>query len=746
MSTIPGTNVAAPLAPFTTADTYPTHQAAFGKGGWRSAATIAERNAIPADRLEDGCVVYVQADGSTWQRRGAGWEAFSGGSSGGASSPLVRSVTEFGAVGDGVSDDTQAFIDAAEAVRAHGGGTIFVPFPPVRYRIAGETFSYGDFTYHDGSTTPFRRGIIPIYSNTSWIGEGLAPIQMSGGRTEPGGLFYHKFWEATGPLTNVRFSGLDLDGNLENQIITPYPANVPDNNVWQHGHAITVGTAALGTTNIEVDHCRIHGWRGNGVSVFSPEGPDPQYPTRSVKIHHNEFFNLFGIGCGATGIDYDIYSNWFHGDGYWIAAIDVETGLASTYNSRGRIRHNLFDFSDGLSPTERTPGLPSDSAEAQSYRRHLRRAVSFGQYYSGYPDRVYNGRKEDHIVSDNVILQGTMDNGRLNAITVRNNTFRNFYEDLSYVDVDGKTQQQPYAPTTVIGMNAYGTTGLGDIIVADNIIHSDLDGYGIILSFFENCHVAGNKVYETRWSGIRLEASSGVISDNLLQDCGAYDASSESGNAPFVTYGGQTKPTIISRNIIIDARSTSLTRYGFYLNTGVSSVTVADSNIVAGATLGIIEDVNNAVVSIGNSDGTYANRKYAVNVPISTTGLTSTGSISTATDLNAKQLILNGTTGDKRQVIFETDGHLYYTMALGDNGDFALNLFDPATGLTKENAFAIKQDGTVLLAGGTMQLSPTSAPMLLDLPTFADNDSAKAGGLASGQIYYTATGALMVVF
>lgn len=58
-NSIKGTNIAAPIAPFTDADKYPTHSSIYGKGGYKSVKTIADMNAIPASRLEDGCVCYV---------------------------------------------------------------------------------------------------------------------------------------------------------------------------------------------------------------------------------------------------------------------------------------------------------------------------------------------------------------------------------------------------------------------------------------------------------------------------------------------------------------------------------------------------------------------------------------------------------------------------------------------------------------------------------------------------------------
>ena len=67
MSSISGTNLAAAIAPFTTEDTYPTHYAEYGKGGWHSVATIADRDAVPAQRRETGMVVFVQADNTPYR-------------------------------------------------------------------------------------------------------------------------------------------------------------------------------------------------------------------------------------------------------------------------------------------------------------------------------------------------------------------------------------------------------------------------------------------------------------------------------------------------------------------------------------------------------------------------------------------------------------------------------------------------------------------------------------------------------
>lgn len=79
-----GTNVAAAIVPFTDSDNYATHYALYGKGGFRSVNTIAERDAIPSARCEEGMVCYVINDPdkfNTYQFIEGKWERSSLGAS-----------------------------------------------------------------------------------------------------------------------------------------------------------------------------------------------------------------------------------------------------------------------------------------------------------------------------------------------------------------------------------------------------------------------------------------------------------------------------------------------------------------------------------------------------------------------------------------------------------------------------------------------------------------------------------------
>ena len=67
MSSIKGTNVLAPVVPFDTTDSHASHEARYGRGGYRSVADIAERDAIPQLRREAGMLVWVIDTQKAWR-------------------------------------------------------------------------------------------------------------------------------------------------------------------------------------------------------------------------------------------------------------------------------------------------------------------------------------------------------------------------------------------------------------------------------------------------------------------------------------------------------------------------------------------------------------------------------------------------------------------------------------------------------------------------------------------------------
>ena len=61
-----GINLGAPILPATEEDIFPTHDAQYGKGGYRSVANINARNQIPIARLAVGAIVKTIDTGTNW--------------------------------------------------------------------------------------------------------------------------------------------------------------------------------------------------------------------------------------------------------------------------------------------------------------------------------------------------------------------------------------------------------------------------------------------------------------------------------------------------------------------------------------------------------------------------------------------------------------------------------------------------------------------------------------------------------
>lgn len=124
MSAIPGTNLAAPVVPFTTDDAYPTHDSLYGKGGHREVGTLAERDAIPAQRQRVGMLCYVVEDATTYQLTALGWVPFAGG--GGSDIPGIAVVAAVDLGGHRVVTVDGLYADASDITTMNKGAGLTV--------------------------------------------------------------------------------------------------------------------------------------------------------------------------------------------------------------------------------------------------------------------------------------------------------------------------------------------------------------------------------------------------------------------------------------------------------------------------------------------------------------------------------------------------------------------------------------------------------------------------------------------
>jgi hypothetical protein len=112
MAAIPGSvTVTGIIAPTDTSDTYPVIDPNYGIGGYREVLTLAERDAIPAERKRQGMLVYVTEDTKVYQLDGAGaWVEFTttggGGGGGGGGGDTYTNATPTATTLGGISTGT----------------------------------------------------------------------------------------------------------------------------------------------------------------------------------------------------------------------------------------------------------------------------------------------------------------------------------------------------------------------------------------------------------------------------------------------------------------------------------------------------------------------------------------------------------------------------------------------------------------------------------------------------------------
>ncbi len=273
-----------------------------------------------------------------------------------ASGPTY-SVLDFGAVGDGVTDDTDAFASAAAALLNSGGGTLEIPGsvsgPPRVYRVGRQDHQSGSYPYY--KTAPILKitatGALPV-DGLLIKGIGNAKLRMADGlrfgaydpdtglpHPSPDDSFYHANYLANPgqPISltkchNVLIRDLEIDGNLSN---------------FQKGGAISYvpahGISLMNCNNLTLAHLHTHDNANDGVFV-GVSGASPLVRTphffHDVRSEYNgrQGFSWVG-GVGVTAINCKFNHTGQRGSTFRFApcaGVDVEP------SSTGLSRDGLF--------------------------------------------------------------------------------------------------------------------------------------------------------------------------------------------------------------------------------------------------------------------------------------------------------------------------------------------------------------------------------------------------------------------
>ena len=168
MAQLRGTNVAAPLMPFSDRDKFPTHLPQYGKGGYRSVADLDERDAIPTERQEEGMLVWVISESTLYQLRSGEWIEFKISTSDDPSSPGSSDYAK--------ASDLEALEDRVSDLEENGVGSGSYQFNSVDDIPSDYP---GNFVYIDEKKTFYVRdeeGWRPIETKANVESRGGIPI------------------------------------------------------------------------------------------------------------------------------------------------------------------------------------------------------------------------------------------------------------------------------------------------------------------------------------------------------------------------------------------------------------------------------------------------------------------------------------------------------------------------------------------------------------------------------------------
>ena len=192
---------------------------------------------------------------------------------------MFTNVKNFGAIGNGSDDDTEAIRAAVEATNTGGGGVIF--FPPGTYIIDG--------TKHTSSAQNVKYGIL-LYSNLRFMGSGWSSIvKLKENSTADTSLNPFMFFAGpSGSLSDLSFESMAFYGNSEQNALNIQPY---DNRnvcaIWigsfNNGEGVTVD-------GFRVRSCLFRDWPGANVIVVHDRKSRGTF-SRDVLIDSNTFYD-----------------------------------------------------------------------------------------------------------------------------------------------------------------------------------------------------------------------------------------------------------------------------------------------------------------------------------------------------------------------------------------------------------------------------------------------------------------------
>jgi len=398
-------------------------------------------------------------------------------------------VRHYGAVGDGITDDTSAVQNAFDAVGTADGGTVFLP----KGVYAVETLSLSDNTTVIGGGTLQKLSgsngayhIVDIYDKSNITLIGITIDAVNGGGVYPDDLGSYHNLLIQGACKNIKIIGCTFR-NAERDAISITrlldDGGPPENIVIKWCLFDTATRMAISPTSCD-----------------------------SVIIRNNIIYNMsrFGINCESNDTSYNQTHN---------ARIAIDGNILTDLNVTGgsiaiQSKHYESEYASGFYDVSMTNNIISDSRRGIHTVGHgegFQNTVIYGNTFFGTKGGVYLNSKNAYCGSNGVFDMLTSDShpifsGSKNAVIMSN-----------IVDK---------SPNLGIRVQNDGSLVSNNIVSNGGQDSAATFKYGLYVRQSENCIVDGNLLYDdqathTQERGLIVDydavygGTNNIVSNNL---------------------------------------------------------------------------------------------------------------------------------------------------------------------------------------------------------------------------------------
>ena len=420
--------------------------------------------------------------------------------------PYVN-VRDYGAVGDGVIDDTAAIQAAINDVGAKGGGVVV--FPPGEY---------------------YTDTVVVRYSNVQLIGQGIENTKLTLKDMATGACIQIGEYNDTairGTLSNIAVQGFTIDGNKENQL---QGSNTED--------GIHMAIRVEDVSHVTISSVICHDCDGYGIGFVGSDLPNREhYTVRDIETYNNDYDGL-DIKSGAKNVSLENVVAHNNGGGAIpgrdAVGIDVRGENVSLNNCKAyenqnhgiRLRANegrKVSVSNCKSLDNTQDGFRLDGLSAEEYV--LENCFSVGNRYGVAVE-------QGTYTLVNFVIKGNLQNGIhfitgfLAVVFVQSSIITE--NGLDGIRNDGSGELS-VSNTKVSRNGRHGIYMQNNL--RPNISNSDIhgnganeQGHGVIISnLSNNWTITGSKIYnrsgEKQYRGIHFVGTSveGILTSNYIR-------------------------------------------------------------------------------------------------------------------------------------------------------------------------------------------------------------------------------------